>query len=154
VFISALCRIYNERKLKTISSKSLLICSRNACSCLSNLCRYVTSLQCTLRECEMLRSLRSHEFACYLSTQESCICNLDGRVIIFHGVIFLKGNSIDASSCSYLKHNVSENGFCLRLQVEPTQLGPIARASPYLRTPAPTQDRVYKPSTAETIRES
>jgi hypothetical protein len=31
-----------------------------------------------------------------------------------------------------LKHNVSETGFCLRLQVEPTQLGPIDRISPYL----------------------
>jgi hypothetical protein len=27
-------------------------------------------------------------------------------------------------------HNVSETGFCLRLQVEPTQLGPVDRASP------------------------
>jgi hypothetical protein len=34
-------------------------------------------------------------------------------------------------------HNVSETGFCLRLQVEPTQLGPIDRATPYLRTPVP-----------------
>jgi hypothetical protein len=33
-----------------------------------------------------------------------------------------------------LKHNVSETGFCLRLQVKPAQLGPIDRASPYLRT--------------------
>jgi hypothetical protein len=46
------------------------------------------------------------------------------------------------SSCLYLKtvlfifskHNVSETGFYLRLQVKPTQLGPINRASPYLRT--------------------
>jgi hypothetical protein len=29
------------------------------------------------------------------------------------------------------KRNVSETGFCLRLQVKPTQLGPIDRASPY-----------------------
>jgi hypothetical protein len=35
------------------------------------------------------------------------------------------------------KHNVSETGFCLRLQVKPIQLGPIARDSPYLRTPVP-----------------
>jgi hypothetical protein len=36
-------------------------------------------------------------------------------------------------SCVYLKtHNVSETGFCLRLQVKPTQLGPIDRASPCL----------------------
>jgi hypothetical protein len=45
-------------------------------------------------------------------------------------------------------HNVSETGFCLHLQVKPTQLGPIDRASPSLRTPAPTQDRVHKQSTA------
>jgi hypothetical protein len=31
------------------------------------------------------------------------------------------------------KHNVSETALCLRLQVEPTQLGSIDRASPYLR---------------------
>jgi hypothetical protein len=44
------------------------------------------------------------------------------------------------SSRLYLKHrpvyitkqNISETGFCLRLQVEPTQLGPIDRATPYL----------------------
>jgi hypothetical protein len=51
-------------------------------------------------------------------------------------------------------HNVSETAFCLRLQVEPIQLGPVDRASPYLRTPAPTQDGIYKPSTAHTICES
>jgi hypothetical protein len=34
----------------------------------------------------------------------------------------------------FSKHNVSETGFCLRLQVRPIQLGPIDRASPYLRT--------------------
>jgi hypothetical protein len=39
-----------------------------------------------------------------------------------------------------LKHNVSETEFCFRLQVEPTQLGPIDRASPYLRAPAQAQD--------------
>jgi hypothetical protein len=39
-------------------------------------------------------------------------------------------------SCLYLQchHNVSKTEFCLRLQVKPTQLGPIDRASPYLRT--------------------
>jgi hypothetical protein len=41
--------------------------------------------------------------------------------------------------CFYLKYTkVAEIGLCLRLQVEPTQLGSIDRASPYLRTPAPT----------------
>jgi hypothetical protein len=37
-------------------------------------------------------------------------------------------------SCLCFKHNVSETGFCLRLQVKPIQLGPIDRASPHLRT--------------------
>jgi hypothetical protein len=39
------------------------------------------------------------------------------------------------SSCFFLfkTQNVSETAFCLRLQVEPTQLGRIDRASPYLR---------------------
>jgi hypothetical protein len=32
-----------------------------------------------------------------------------------------------------LEQNVSETGFCLRHQVEPTQLGPFHRASPCLR---------------------
>jgi hypothetical protein len=30
----------------------------------------------------------------------------------------------------YLKHDISDTGFCLRLQVVPTQLGKIDRASP------------------------
>jgi hypothetical protein len=46
--------------------------------------------------------------------------------------------------------NVSDTGFYHRLLVEPTQLGPIDRASPYLRTPV----KVYKLSIAQTIYES
>jgi hypothetical protein len=34
----------------------------------------------------------------------------------------------------FKSHNTSETGFCLRLQVEPTLLGPIDTASPYLQT--------------------
>jgi hypothetical protein len=34
----------------------------------------------------------------------------------------------------YLKYYVSETGLCLRLQVAPTQVGPIEGASPSLRT--------------------
>jgi hypothetical protein len=47
------------------------------------------------------------------------------------------------------KHNVSETGFCLRLQVKPTQLGTIDRASPCLPTsvPAPRQGIQAKHST-------
>jgi hypothetical protein len=44
-----------------------------------------------------------------------------------------------------------ETGFSPRLQVKPNQLGPIDTVSHYLWTPAPTQDRVYKTSTAQTI---
>jgi hypothetical protein len=33
------------------------------------------------------------------------------------------------------RHNVSEIGLYLRLQIKPTHLGPIDRASPYIRTP-------------------
>jgi hypothetical protein len=32
----------------------------------------------------------------------------------------------------FIFQNVSETGFCLRLQVKPTQLGPINKVSPYL----------------------
>jgi hypothetical protein len=33
----------------------------------------------------------------------------------------------------YLKHDISETGFCLRLKVEPNQVGQIERASLCLR---------------------
>jgi hypothetical protein len=39
----------------------------------------------------------------------------------------------------YLKHNVSETGFCLHLQVEDTQLGPEDRANLCDRATATTQ---------------
>jgi hypothetical protein len=55
-----------------------------------------------------------------------------------------------------LDHDVSETGFCLRLEVEHTHLGPVDRASLCLRTPAtlsmgfiePTE---HKPSTRVNI---
>jgi hypothetical protein len=40
------------------------------------------------------------------------------------------------------KHNVSETGFCLRLHVKPTQLGPLDRASPYLRLGIETESNL------------
>jgi hypothetical protein len=43
----------------------------------------------------------------------------------------------------YLKHKLPEIELCLCLLVEPTQLGPINRAGPYLWTPETTQ---HKPS--------
>jgi hypothetical protein len=39
-------------------------------------------------------------------------------------------------------HNVLKTGFCLRLQVEPTQLGSIDRAVPYLRTPTESESEL------------
>jgi hypothetical protein len=49
------------------------------------------------------------------------------------------------SFCFFIfkKHNVSQTEFCLRLQVEPTWLGPIDRVSPYLRLPAPSRVESY-----------
>jgi hypothetical protein len=49
------------------------------------------------------------------------------------------------------RNNISETGFCLRLQVKPTQLGPLDRTSPYLRTAVPTQDRIYKSKATKII---
>jgi hypothetical protein len=45
----------------------------------------------------------------------------------------------------YLEHDVSEPGFCLCLQVGPTQLGQIDRASACLQTPATTPIRFVVP---------
>jgi hypothetical protein len=39
---------------------------------------------------------------------------------------------------------ISETGFCLRLQVEPTHLGPVDRASPYRRTGDTCNDSVIE----------
>jgi hypothetical protein len=33
----------------------------------------------------------------------------------------------------FITHNVSQTGYCLCLQVEPPQLGPIDTASPHIR---------------------
>jgi hypothetical protein len=42
----------------------------------------------------------------------------------------------------YLKHYISESGFCLHLQVETTYLGPIDRASLYVWAPVKSQSHV------------
>jgi hypothetical protein len=60
------------------------------------------------------------------------ICTIIVFLDIIHRPVFL-----------FKTHNVVETGFYLCLQVEPTHLGPIDRASPYLPTPAPTQDFIY-----------
>jgi hypothetical protein len=50
---------------------------------------------------------------------------------------FINENILAAVQFLFKTHAVSETGFCLRLQVEPTPLGPIGRASPAFRTAAP-----------------
>jgi hypothetical protein len=47
-----------------------------------------------------------------------------------------------------LKHNVSESGFCLRLEAKSVQLGPSDNYIRYLRTPVPTQHK--PPASAKT----
>jgi hypothetical protein len=45
--------------------------------------------------------------------------------------------TLSKNTVCFSKHNVSETGFFLRLQVKPTQLDPIDRGNPYLRTNRP-----------------
>jgi hypothetical protein len=56
-------------------------------------------------------------------------------------------------SCFYLKSQHSGE-WILSPSSGETYSDPIDRASPYLRTPVPTPDRVYKPRTAQTICEN
>jgi hypothetical protein len=49
---------------------------------------------------------------------------------IIHSPVFIKKHR----PIYFSKHSISEAGFCLRLQVKILNLGPIDRASPYLRT--------------------
>jgi hypothetical protein len=54
----------------------------------------------------------------------------------------------------FSKHNVSETGFCLRLQAKPTHLGPIDRAGPYLQIFFQRQcvgDWILSPSSGSSI---
>jgi hypothetical protein len=48
------------------------------------------------------------------------------------------------SPAFYLKHGISETGFCISLEVEPTQMGPTERAAFCLRTPATTPTGVVE----------
>jgi hypothetical protein len=52
----------------------------------------------------------------------------------------------------YLKHDVSETGFCLRLQVEITQVGPIERASLCLCAGTQTTSFYWADLKTETIQ--
>jgi hypothetical protein len=51
--------------------------------------------------------------------------------IFFDGLIIKIVDIIDHPDC-YLKQDISETGFSLHLQVEPTQVCPIERAKLYL----------------------
>jgi hypothetical protein len=61
--------------------------------------------------------------------------NLKGDNVILIKLLCFWTLSIVLSS---FKTHFSGTGVCLRLQVEPTHLGPIDKASPYLRTLEPT----------------
>jgi hypothetical protein len=54
--------------------------------------------------------------------------------ILFFWTLFIVLFLSKSLTCFIKNYNISETGFCLRLQVKPTQLGPIDIASPYLRT--------------------
>jgi hypothetical protein len=47
---------------------------------------------------------------------------------VIHHPVFIKKHR----SVYFSKHSISETGFCLRLQMGHTQLGPLHRVSPYL----------------------
>jgi hypothetical protein len=59
---------------------------------------------------------------CYEISQQTLLLD------IIHRPLFIKKHR----PVYFSKHNVSETEFCLRLQIKPTQLGPIDRASPYI----------------------
>jgi hypothetical protein len=69
-----------------------------------------------------LNNLKTFPVKVYINTN---IMFLD----VIHRLVVSKNRPVYFS-----KHNVLETEFCLRLQVKPTQLSPIDRASPYLRT--------------------
>jgi hypothetical protein len=73
-------------------------------------------------------NLRTVEYFLYFLT------NFFLTNIIFFGHYPSSYLYLKCSPVSLSKHNVSETGFCLHLQVKPIQLGPIDRATPYLRT--------------------
>jgi hypothetical protein len=61
----------------------------------------------------------------WVSSQELCAQDRKGGQDL-HITIQIRG--IIHRPVFYLKHSLSETGFCLRLQVEPTQVGPIEGA--------------------------
>jgi hypothetical protein len=54
----------------------------------------------------------------------------------------------------YLKHDVSEVQFCLRLQVESTQVGTIEKASLSSPDTSSNTNRVYEANTTQTTNDN
>jgi hypothetical protein len=52
-------------------------------------------------------------------------------------------SSSENTALFVFQNSFSETGFCLRLQIKPTQLGPIDRASPYLRIECSLRNVVF-----------
>jgi hypothetical protein len=67
------------------------------------------------------------------------VCTLYVYECLFFGIVKVRLNitilDIIRRHVFYLKHNVSETGFCLRQHVVRTQLGPIGSACPCPRRP-------------------
>jgi hypothetical protein len=55
-------------------------------------------------------------------------------------VFRIQYSSVILNYCVFKTHHVSETGFCLRVQVKPTQLGPIDIVSPCLRRQNPVAE--------------
>jgi hypothetical protein len=67
---------------------------------------------------------------------DNCICFTMARVMLATFQYNHHSSDIIHRPVFYLKHKVSDTGVCLRVQVKPTQFGPMHRASLCLRTPA------------------
>jgi hypothetical protein len=65
------------------------------------------------------------------------------------GIVTITNTILDIIHRSIIYNNLSETGFCLRLQVEPTQLGPIYETSLWVRKEglAPSIGPIWEGST-------
>jgi hypothetical protein len=86
-----------------------------------------SSLANTLPEviCSYIQSL-SREIPCFTETESYCVLRNSPLDPFLSCSVLYKYcvSGLYPLSCFYLKHNVSDTGFCLRLQVKPIQLRP------------------------------